>query len=304
MSNFYELLNLKKDATPQEIRSAFRRLARRYHPDVNPGDKQAEARFKEISQAHEVLGDPNNRSAYDKYGDKWQHADQLEEMEKRNNNFPRRNTNQSFNFDGELSNLFGNRNGFESLFRHTNNRSRGADLEQQINVTLKEVYSGTTRKITLSQNIQNNSSIEVNIPQGVIQGQRIKITGKGQPGRNGGSAGDLILITKLEPNAVFSRDGNNLHVHADVMVTDAILGGEIHVPTLKDKTLALNLPPMTQSGRIFRLAGQGMPIKDFGFGDLLVEIRIIIPNQLSDAQTELFKKIHNLQDEPFENEEK
>jgi len=309
MSNFYELLNLKKNATPQEIKSAFRRLARRYHPDVNPGDKKAEARFKEISQAHEVLGDPNNRLAYDKYGDQWQHADQLEEMEKRNNsfssnNFSRRNTNQSFNFDGELSNLFGSKNGFESLFRHTNNRSRGADLEQQINITLKEAYSGTTRKITLSQNIQSNPSIEVNIPKGVIQGQRIKITGKGQPGNNGGNAGDLILITKLESNAVFSRDGNNLHVHADVIVTDAILGGEIHVPTLKDKTLALSLPPMTQSGRIFRLAGQGMPIKDFGFGDLLVEIRIIIPNQLSDAQTELFKKIHKLQDESLENEEK
>jgi len=307
MPNFYETLNLKKDATQQEIKSAFRRLARRYHPDVNPGDKKAEERFKEISQAHEVLGDTNNRSAYDKYGDQWQHADQLEEMEKRNNSFafnrfPRGNTNQSFSFDGNLSDLFSSTNSFDSLFQGANNRSRGADLEQQINITLKESYSGTTRKISLPQNTQSNPSIEVNIPKGVTQGQRIKITGKGQPGRNGGNAGDLILIINLEHNAVFSRDGNNLHVRADVMVTDAVLGTEIRVPTLKDKTLVLNLPSMTQSGRIFRLAGQGMPIKESGFGDLLVEIRIVIPNKLSTEQKELFKKIHNLQDESVENE--
>jgi DnaJ-class molecular chaperone len=309
MPNFYEILKLKKDATQPEIKSAFRRLARRYHPDVNPGDEKAEQRFKEISQAHEVLGDPNNRSAYDKYGDKWQQADQLEEMEKRNNNFAfnrfsRGNINQSFSFDGDLSGLFSGTNGFDSLFQRTNNRSRGADLEQQINITLKESYNGTTRKISLSQNVQNSSSIEVNIPKGVTQGQRIKITGKGQPGRNGGNAGDLILIINLEHNAVFSRDGNNLRVRADVMMTDAILGTEIHVPTLKEKNLVLNLPPMTQAGRIFRLAGQGMPIKESGFGDLLVEIRIVIPNELSDAQKELFKKIHNLQDESLGNEKK
>ncbi|MBG93623.1 MAG: molecular chaperone DnaJ [Chloroflexi bacterium] len=309
MSNFYETLNLKRDATQQEIKSAFRRLARRYHPDVNPGDKKAEERFKEISQAHEVLGDPNNRSAYDKYGDNWQRANQLEEMEKRNNgfafnSFSRDSTNHSFSFDGDLSELFGSSNGFESLFRRTSNRSRGADLEQQISITLKEAYSGTTRKITLPQNIQRSSSIEVDIPKGVTSGQRIKITGKGQPGSNGGNAGDLILIINLEPNAVFNRDGHNLHVRSDVIVTDAIFGTEIRVPTLKDKTLVLNLPPMTQSGRIFRLAGQGMPIKEGGFGDLLVEIRIVIPTELSDEQIDLFKKIHELETDFFSDEEK
>ena len=152
--------------------------------------------------------------------------------------------------------------------------------------------------------MQNSSSIEVNIPKGVTQGQRIKITGKGQPGRNGGNAGDLILIINLEHNAVFSRDGNNLRVRADVMMTDAILGTEIHVPTLKEKNLVLNLPPMTQAGRIFRLAGQGMPIKESGFGDLLVEIRIVIPTELSDEQIDLFKKIHELETDFFSDEEK
>jgi curved DNA-binding protein len=302
-TDFYKVLGVPKNTSDKDIKSAFRRLARKYHPDVNPGDTDAERRFKEISQANEVLGDTKNRVAYDKYGDQWQHADKIEESRKRQGagtfggRFPGGggggHGGQSFQFEGDLSDLFsGGGNGrFDSLFRRAAGRQRGQDLEHSVSVTLNEVYHGATRTVQLSTGGGPGARIEVNIPAGVANGQRIRFSGKGAPGMNDGSPGDLFLSIRVQPHPNYKRDGNNLRIIVDVPVADAALGGEVHVHTLKDKALALNIPAGTQAGRTLRLAGQGMPTSAGGFGDLLAEVRLVLPDELTDQQRALFEQL-------------
>ena len=303
-TDFYKVLGVPKNASDKDIKSAFRRLARKYHPDVNPGDTDAERRFKEISQANEVLGDTKNRVAYDKYGDQWQHADKIEESRKRQGagafggGFPGGGGGrggQSFQFEGDLGDLFAGGSGggspFDSLFRRAAGRQRGQDLEHSVSVTLNEAYHGASRTVQLSTGGGPGARIEVNIPAGVADGQRIRLSGKGAPGMNGGSPGDLFLSIRVQPHPSYKRDGNNLRVVVDVPVADAALGGEVHVPTLKGKALVLNVPAGTQAGRTFRLAGQGMPTSAGGFGDLLAEVRLILPDELTDQQRALFEQL-------------
>ena len=309
-TDFYKVLGVPRNAPDKEIKSAFRRLARKYHPDVNPGDTEAERRFKQISQANEVLGDSKNRAAYDKYGDQWQHADKIEESRKRQGaggfgggtGGGGGHGGQSFQFEGDLSDLFGGGGGgrFDSLFRRAAGRQRGQDLEHSVSVTLNEAYHGATRTVQLSTGGGPGARIEVNIPAGVADGQRIRLAGKGAPGMNGGSAGDLFLGIRVQPHPSYKRDGHNLRIVVDVPVADAALGGEVHVPTLKGKSLALNVPAGTQAGRTFRLAGQGMPTPragdpqksgSGGFGDLLVEVRLVLPEELTDQQRSLFEQL-------------
>ncbi|MBT5773097.1 MAG: J domain-containing protein [Dehalococcoidia bacterium] len=306
-TDFYKVLGVPKSASDKDIKSAFRRLARKYHPDVNPGDTDAERRFKEISQANEVLGDTKNRVAYDKYGEQWQHADKIEESRRRQGagGFPGGgggHGGQSFQFEGDLSDLFsGGGNGrFDSLFRRAAGRQRGQDLEHSVSVTLNEAYHGATRTVQLSTGGGPGARIEVNIPVGVADGQRIRLSGKGAPGMNGGKPGDLFLSIRVQPHPSYKRDGSNLRVVVDVPVADAALGGEVHVPTLKGKALALNIPAGTQAGRTFRLAGQGMPTPrasdpeksgSGGFGDLLAEVRLVLPDELTDEQRALFEQL-------------
>ncbi len=297
-TDFYKVLGVPKNASDKDIKSAFRKLARKYHPDVNPGDTDAERRFKEISQVNEVLGDTKNRVAYDKYGEQWQHADKIEESRRRQGagGFPGGgggHGSQSFQFEGDLSDLFsGGGNGrFDSLFRRAAGRQRGQDLEHSVSVTLNEAYHGATRTVQLSTGGGPGARIEVNIPVGVADGQRIRLSGKGAPGMNGGSPGDLFLSIRVQPHPSYKRDGNNLRIVVDVPVADAALGGEVHVPTLKGKALALNVPAGTQAGRTFRLAGQGMPTSTGGFGDLLAEVRLVLPEELTDEQRALFEQL-------------
>jgi DnaJ-class molecular chaperone len=322
-TDYYEVLGIPKGASEKDIKSAFRKLARQYHPDVNPGDADAERRFKEISQANEVLGESKNRAAYDKYGDQWQQADQIEEMRKRQGpgGFGRRGAfsgngpggghgGQSFQFEGDISDLFGagagrgGRGGFESLFRRAAGRQRGQDLEHTTSVTLNEAYHGATRTVQLSTGGGPGARIEVSIPAGVSDGQRIRLSGKGAPGMNGGRAGDLFLTVNVQPHPSFKRDGDNLRIVVDVPVTDAALGGEVHVPTLKGKSLALNVPAGTPAGGTFRMAGQGMPAANGGFGDFLAEIRIVLPEELTAEQCALFEQLRaTLDDEPAASED-
>jgi curved DNA-binding protein len=316
-TDYYSVLGVPRSASDKEIKAAFRKLARQFHPDVNPGDESAERRFKEVSQAHEVLSDPKTRAAYDKYGDQWQHADQIEEMRKRQGaaggggglggfgGFPGGGGgSQTYTFEGDLNDLFGGAQPsgggggggiFDTLFRRAAGRQKGQDFEHAVTVTLAEAYSGAKRTVQLSGG-GTASRIEVDIPAGVADGQRIRLAGKGGPGVQGGASGDLYLRVRVEPHAKFRRDGDDLRVVVDVPAPDAALGGEVHVPTLKGKSLALRIPPETQAGKVFRLAGQGMPKRDGkGFGDLFAEARIVIPQPLTREQRDLFEMLRATQ---------
>ncbi|MEI6666116.1 MAG: J domain-containing protein, partial [Chloroflexota bacterium] len=292
-TNYYDVLGVKKDASAKELRAAFRRLARRHHPDVNPGDPEAERRFKEVNAAYEVLSDTDKRSKYDRYGDQWEHADQIEEMRRQQGGGfggGRGAPGGSYSFGGEgidLGELFGGRASsgggggggfFDSILRGSRGRSRGDDVEQAVRVSLLEAYSGATRTIEVREGEERCMvcggvgqlagatchacrgsgmaaplrRIEVSIPAGVQDGARIRVSGRGGPGANGGAAGDLYLLVSVASHERFERRGNDLHVDVDIPVAEAALGGEVKVPTLKGRTLALRIPAGTQGGKVFR----------------------------------------------------
>lgn len=333
--DLYAVLGVPRSASQKEIREAFRKLARKFHPDVNPGNVEAEERFKEISAAHEVLSDKENRAKYDQHGDNWRNADQIEEMMRQRGasgfgfgqgGAPGGNF-QSFEFD--LGDPSGGGGGggiggmFESLFRRSPGREqrpprqRGGDVEHSVRVSLEEAFQGTTRTIELREdgrvcgvcggagqvagaschNCGGSGQsgalrrLEVSIPAGVRDGTRVRVRGKGGPGAPGGAAGDLFLRVSVAEHPRFERRGDDLHIELDIPVAEAALGGEARVPTLKGRTLALTIPAGTQGGRVFRLAGQGMPRSGGGFGDLHARARLRLPEQLSDEQRALFERL-------------
>jgi len=324
--NLYDILGIKKDASDKDIKQAYRRLARKHHPDVNPGDKSAEAKFKEINAAYEVLADKEKRQKYDKYGDKWQYADQFEQAAQQQGQYRQYSSGDgtSYRFGGDIG---GMDNIFEELFgrgrgggfsRRSKPR-RGQDLESNVEVTLEEAYSGTTRMLNLqgeevcttcqgSGRIQNLpcsvcrgagvvasiNRLEVKIPAGVATGSRVRISGKGQPGHNNGARGDLYLNVTVSPHPAFERQGDDLTTNVPVPLTVAVLGGEVQVPTPRGK-LALKIPPETQNGRIFRLAGQGMPHPGKSTrGDLKAKVNVILPTKLTEKEKELFRQLSQL----------
>lgn len=340
--DFYSVLGVKRTATEKEIRAAYRKLARQWHPDVNPGNNEAEEKFKRINAAYEVLSDADKRKKYDQYGDQWMHADQIEEMRRRQGaagfggGFGGRGAPSgaggpggSFRFTtddvdmGDLGDLFGAGAGarggggiFDSLFRRAG-RQRGQDAEADVRVTLEEAYAGTRRTIEVrageepcrvcggTGQIANATChvcrgtgvaaplrrVEVSVPAGVRDGQRIRLAGQGAPGANGGTSGDLFLRVSVTSHPRFERRGDDLHVDVDVPVVDAALGGEAKVPTLKGKTLALKVPAGTQGGKVFRLAGQGMPKTSGGFGDLYAKARLVLPEPMTAEQRRLFEDL-------------
>ena len=324
--NYYDILGIPKNASDKDVKQAYRKLARKYHPDVNPGDKDAEARFKEINAAYEVLSDKDKRQKYDKYGDKWQYADQFEQAQQQQAQYRQYSTGdgQSFHFGGDIGGmdsifdeLFGGMRG-RGFSRRVQQR-QGEDLESSVEVTLEEAFNGTSRNINLqgeepcaackgSGRIQNLpcsvcrgagivpkiNRLEVKIPAGVDTGSRVRIAGKGQQGYNGGPPGDLFLNITVRPHPVFERQGNDLLTNIPVPLTTAVLGGEVQVPTLKGK-LALKIPPETQNGRVFRLTGQGMPsLKKGSNGDILVKVNVILPTKLTEKEKELFRQLGEL----------
>jgi molecular chaperone DnaJ len=338
-TNYYDTLGVKRDASEKDIRSAYRRLARQFHPDVNPGNPDAERRFKEVNAAYEVLHDADKRKKYDRYGDQWEHAEQIEEMRRRQQanaygsaggpGGPGGPGGATFSFGGgegvDLGDLFGGRAGaggasgggfFDSILRGRG-RARGQDVEQPVRVTLQEAYAGATRTIEIREGEERCMvcggagtlagatchacrgsgtaaplrRIQVTIPAGVQDGSRIRVSGRGGSGANGGAPGDLYLLVSVATDERFERRGDDLHVDMDVPVADAALGGEATVPTLKGKTLALRVPANTQGGKVFRLAGQGMPRTGGGFGDLFAKVRLVLPEHLTDEQRRLFEQL-------------
>ncbi|MXX31749.1 MAG: J domain-containing protein [Chloroflexi bacterium] len=305
--DFYQVLGVNRDASERDISSAYRRLARQYHPDVTGGDRQAEERFKQVNAANDVLSDPARRAAYDRWGDQWEHAEQLEEMQRQNGGgfglggFG----NRSFGGDpnvrvefgdmgdiGDLGDIFGSFFGGQRAGAPPR-PARGRDIEHSVNVSLREAFHGTTRTL---QRGAGGSRLELTIPPGVSDGQRIKFTGKGEE-TGVGQSGDLFLNVQVDDDPVFERRGDNLLVPVDVPVTTAALGGEVAVRSLSGSgRLALRIPAGTQNGRVFRLAGQGMPrFRGDGRGDILAEVRLRIPEPLSPEQTELFRRLQQLE---------
>ncbi len=315
--DFYEILGVPRDASDKDISSAYRKLARQFHPDVTGGDRDAEARFKEVNAAHDVLGDPDKRAAYNRWGDQWEHAEQLEEMQRQRGGFggfgggppfggqtDARQGNIHFDFGeqfgdtsdlGDLGDLFGNLFGARGGSRAPQAPTRGRDLEHNLSVSLREAFRGTTRTIQRP----GGSRIEVTIPPGVDSGSRIKISGKGEdsPYPAQGQPGDLYLVIGVEEDPVFERRGDDVHVFVDVPIVTAALGGEAVVRTLSGSGgLALKIPAGTQNGRVFRLAGQGMPrFKQAGRGDILAEVSLQLPEPLTPEQIALFQQLRDLE---------
>ncbi len=290
--DYYAVLGVKKDATEKEIKQAYRKLARRYHPDVNPGNKEAEEKFKEISEAYEVLSDPGKRQKYDRFGKDWARFEQGFGGPGGPGGFRyEQYPGGGFDFDmgaGSFSDFF------EMLFgpRGAGARDiRGADVESEIQVTLKEAFEGATKSISVATMPgEPPRRLEVKIPKGVDDGSRIRLAGEGAPGPTG-KRGDLYLIVRMQPDPQFERKGDDLYRDVVVPFTTAALGGEIRVPTLTG-SLTMTLPPGTQGTQTFRLSGQGMPrLRGGGRGDLYARIRISVPKNLTERQRELIREL-------------
>ncbi len=320
--DYYGILGVNRKASEREIKQAYRRLARQHHPDVNPGDKSAEGRFKQINEAYEVLSDKEKRHKYDQFGDQWQYADQFAQARRQQTpswDFSQAGGTQGVRFEEvDLGSLFGDVFGGGIRSRRVRPR-RGRDIKHPVEVTLEEAYHGTKRTIALQTEqpcssckgtgrIQNLpcsvcrgagvvstvKRLEVKIPPGVKDRSRVRLAGKGEPGYAGGASGDLYLAVSVKPHRLFERKGDDLHVEVGVPLTVAVLGGEIQVPTLKGK-LELKIPPETQNGRAFRLTGQGMPHPgNSSRGDLLARVKVILPTNLSPQEKELFKQLSQL----------
>ena len=309
--DYYKILGVDKNASEKEIKQAYRRLARKYHPDVNPGDKGAEDRFKEINEAHEVLTDPEKRRKYDQLGSSWQ---QWQRMGRDPGGFDwgswySPGTGQVHVEYGDFSDLFGGggfSEFFESLFggigrspgvggqrSYRARPRRGRDYEQPVDITLEEAFQGTKRTIHL-----DGRRLEVKVPPGVKTGSKVRMAGEGGEGVGGGAKGDLFLKINVLPHATFERKGSDLHCQVDVGLYTAVLGGEIVVPTLKGR-VSLKIPPETQSGRSFRLSGQGMPhLRDpEKHGDLYAKVKVVLPKNLSEAEKKLFRQLATMREE-------
>lgn len=296
--DYYEILGVKRDASDKDVRQAFRKLARKFHPDLNPSDKTAEARFKEIAEAYEVLSDPDHRTKYDRYGSNWRYA---AEGGARPGSGTRVNVNTG---PIDLDEIFGGSGtDLGSIFGNLFSRGRGRmttdipfsqPLEQPVTVTLDEAYTGTNRVLNLASGDGTTRRIEVKIPAGVRDGSRIHVTPDGSAR---GAKEDVYLIVSVAPHPSFEREDDNLTVKIHVPLHVAVLGGEVQVPTLKGKKLALRIPEETQNGKRFRLRGQGMPhLSGAGHGDLFAEVAVVLPTHLNDEERSVFERLRELRE--------
>jgi curved DNA-binding protein len=322
--DYYQTLGVAKTASDKEIKQAYRKLARKHHPDVNPGDKSAESRFKEINEAYEVLGDPEKRKKYDELGANWR---MYEQAQQQGAGFPGGGSPfgagggaWNINMGGpgggyrtmteeEMHELFGNEDPFSDFFRtffgggapgegagrarqgRAPRTQKGRDIEHEVELTLEEAYHGTTRRISIKQG-GHARSVDVRIPVGVKDGSRVRAAGEGESGANGGASGDLYLRVRIRPHPVFERKGVDLHTTVAVPVTTAVLGGEAQVPTITG-TVRLKIPETTQSGQVFRLKGHGMPAvgKPDDRGDLYATVEVQLPRSLTKQQRTLYEEL-------------
>lgn len=301
--DYYKILGVERTADEKEIKKAYRRLARQFHPDMKPGDKAAEARFKEINEANEVLSDPEKRRKYDELGQNYQRWQQTGQpggfdWSQWTSGWPG-GTRVEYGDVQDLNDLFGG-SGFSDFFqtifggmaaqgsgtaRAGRAQARARDIEQEVEVTLEEAFRGTQRLMELDGN-----RLEVKIPAGVKSGSKVRVAGEGLPTGRGNVRGDIYLVIKVLPHPTFERRGDDLYCEAPVDMFTALLGGETRVPTLTGP-VALRVPPGTQAGRTFRLAGQGMPkLRSDQRGDLYAKARITLPDKLTEREEQLVRE--------------
>lgn len=335
--DYYKVLGVARGSSADDIKKAFRKLARKYHPDVNPGDKKAEEKFKEINEAYEVLSDADKRRKYDTLGPNWQEqfgfspgagagAGRRTYSYNRGSSPLDFDTSGSGGFSDFFEALFGRSGGAgagpstrtagagaRSDFR----RRAGDNIDQPVEVTLQEAYLGATRNFNVQSTdvcptckgtgdvggticatcggqgmVSNSKRLQVKIPAGVDNGSKIRIAGEGQPGIGGGPRGDLCLVISVRPDVIFERKGDDLYVDVEVSLVDAMLGGGVPVPLPDGRKLMLTVPPETQNGRMFRLAGKGMPrLRGEGSGNLFARIKVVLPMQLTAEERALFEKL-------------
>lgn len=296
--DYYSILGVPKTATADEIKKAYRKLARKYHPDVNPNDNEAKLKFQQVNEANEVLSNPENRKKYDEYGENWKHAEEFEkarQQQSQNGGFAGFGGNANYNFsgdEGEFSDFF------ESLFggggRRSSHRSqkgfRGQDYTTEMHITLKEASETHKRELSV-----NNKKLRITIPAGVANEQVIKLPKQGGEGMNGGPAGDLYITFIIDDDPNFKRVGDDLYTTANINLYTAVLGGEETIDTFDGK-VKLKIPAGTQNGAKVRLKGKGFPkYKQEGqLGDLIITYAINIPTNLTQEQKELFEKLSKL----------
>lgn len=294
--DYYKVLGVDKSATETEIKKAYRKLARKHHPDLNPDNKEAEQKFKEINEANEVLSHAENRKKYDQYGENWQHSEEYErqrqqQSSQRGNRPGSHGGFEGFSGGGDYSDFF------ESMFggrasggRGRTMKSKGDNYNAELNLDIKDVYESNKRTLTI-----NGKNIRLTIPAGVENGQQIKISGMGGEGMNGGPKGDLFITFTISNSTKFRLEKNNLYASADLDLYTAILGGEITVDTFDGK-VKLKVAPGTQNDAKVKLKGKGFPVykKEGQFGDLYITYQISIPKNLTQKEKELFEELAQL----------
>ena len=289
--DFYKILGVSKSATEKDIKKAYRKLARKYHPDLNPNDKAAEKKFKEINEANEVLSNPENRKKYDNYGEHWQHSEEYEKAKQQEQY--QKSTNDPYGgySEEDFSDIFG------SMFGGDSSRAggrqvkfRGQDFNAELQLDLKDVYTTSKRTLTV-----NNKNIRITIPAGVENGQVIKIKGHGGQGINGGPNGDLYIQFSIVNTTAFKRDKDNLYSSVDLELYKALLGGSLMVNTFDGK-VKLTVKPETQNGTKVKLKGKGFPKykKEGQYGDLYVTYNLKTPTNLSAKEKELYTELAKL----------
>ena len=303
--DYYRILGIDKKSSADDVKKAYRKLARKYHPDVNPGDTEAEKKFKEINEANEVLSHPENREKYDKYGEHWKHGEEYEKAQQHQGR-----THQSQNYGGGYTGAdFGEGEDFSDFFQsmfggggagdgfgrssrgRASGKFKGQDISAELNLHLRDAAKTHQQTFDI-----NGKKVRITIPAGVADGQKIKLKGHGSPGFNGGPNGDLFITFNIAEDHHFKRTGDQLSAEVEIDLYTAILGGEVNIKTL-DGSVKLKVKPETQNGTKVRLKGKGFPVykKDGEYGDLVVTYRIKLPTDLTQNEKDLFQQLKDLQ---------
>ncbi len=295
--DFYSILGVPKTAEQKEIKKAYRRLARKYHPDLHPGEKKAamEKKFQELNDAYEVIGDDVNRKKYDQYGSNWKEAEAYERArQEAGRGYPGGQPHPGFSQgSGDFSDMF------EQMFARGGQREgasfrgfamAGADLETDLPVSLREAFTGTRRTLSLPDATGTSRQIEVRIPGGVRNGERLRVKGKGEPGRGGGPSGDLFFHVQIAPHPVFQRKNADIIVNLPIWPWEAALGTDVEVPTLSG-SVRLKIPPGSQPQQRMRLKGKGLPKRKGGHGDQFVVLNIVLPKDSSPEEHQLYEQL-------------
>lgn len=294
--DYYKILGVDKNANQDTIKKAYRKLARKMHPDMNPDDKEANKKFQQLNEANEVLSDPEKRKKYDLYGENWEHGEAYENARQQYQQNQNRRDDQGFGADfgdGDFSEFFQSMFGNQRSQAYSQSRSRayrGNDFNATLTLDLKD--AANTHKQVLAVNGKN---IRITIPAGIENGQTIKLNGHGAPGRNGGPNGDLYITFEIKEDPEFKRLGNNLQKKVEIDLYTALLGGEVIVDTLQGK-VKIKIKPETQNGEVIRLKSKGFPKykHDGEYGDLLLNIQVILPKNLTEAQKKLVEELSKM----------